>query len=159
MALVALAASGGADGARAVALLERRLNQGPARRAKGVLAMAVLGLGALGLGFCPACPARCGTAGGSDRRDPSGATQSGVVDHVAARVARGLRDGLAEGRRQVGRIVGRDTLLDGPAISRAAIESAAENLSDVVIAPLVWYLIGGLPGLFCSTRSPIPPTA
>jgi adenosylcobinamide-phosphate synthase len=44
--------------------------------------------------------------------------------------------------------VGRDTAtMDEPAVSRAAIESAAENLSDGVIAPAFWFLIGGLPGL------------
>ncbi|MDO9499073.1 cobalamin biosynthesis protein, partial [Falsiroseomonas sp.] len=35
--------------------------------------------------------------------------------------------------------------LDEPAVARAAIESAAENLSDGVIAPAFWFLIGGLP--------------
>lgn len=48
----------------------------------------------------------------------------------------------------VARIVGRDTAtMDAPAVARAAIESAAENLSDGVIAPLFWYLVAGLPGL------------
>ncbi|PRD40099.1 UNVERIFIED_CONTAM: cobD [Trichonephila clavipes] len=37
--------------------------------------------------------------------------------------------------------------MDAPAVARAAIESAAENLSDGVIAPLFWYLVAGLPGL------------
>lgn len=63
-------------------------------------------------------------------------------------MADGLRQSLAEGRRKVALIVGRDTAaMDAPAISRAAIESAAENLSDGVIAPLFWYLVAGLPGL------------
>ena len=45
-------------------------------------------------------------------------------------------------------IVGRDTAaMDEAAVSRAAIESAAENFSDGVIAPAFWFLIGGLPGL------------
>jgi adenosylcobinamide-phosphate synthase len=45
-------------------------------------------------------------------------------------------------------IVGRDTAdLDQPAVARAAIESAAENLSDGVIAPALWFLVFGLPGL------------
>jgi len=34
-------------------------------------------------------------------------------------------------------------------VSRAAIESAAENLSDGVIAPLFWFLLLGLPGIVC----------
>ena len=130
---------------RAVGLLDRRWNRGPARRLKGVAAMACLGLAAMALGMAL-------------QALPDGGViealvvaillaQRSLVDHVAA-VARGLRDGLPEGRRQVARIVGRDTAaMDAPAIARAAIESAAENLSDGVIAPLVWYLIGGLPGL------------
>jgi adenosylcobinamide-phosphate synthase len=35
--------------------------------------------------------------------------------------------------------------MDDPAIARSAIESAAENLSDGIIAPAFWFLIGGLP--------------
>ena len=37
--------------------------------------------------------------------------------------------------------------MDGPAVARAAIESGAENLSDGVIAPAFWFLIGGLPAM------------
>jgi adenosylcobinamide-phosphate synthase len=45
-------------------------------------------------------------------------------------------------------IVGRDTAaMDGPAVSRAAIESAAENFSDGVVAPAFWMLVAGLPGI------------
>ena len=45
-------------------------------------------------------------------------------------------------------IVGRNTAsMDQAAITRAAIESAAENFSDGVIAPLFWYLVAGLPGI------------
>ncbi len=61
-------------------------------------------------------------------------------------VAAGLRSGLAEGRRQIAKIVGRDPdTLDEPAVARAAIESLAENLSDGVVAPLLFAAIGGLP--------------
>src|SRR5258708_24323514 len=46
-------------------------------------------------------------------------------------------------------IVGRDTQnLDEAGVSRAAIESLAENFSDGVVAPLVWLLLAGLPGVF-----------
>ena len=73
--------------------------------------------------------------------------QKSLVDHVRA-VARGLRHSLAEGRRAVAMIVGRDTAqMTGADISRAAIESAAENLSDGVVAPVFWYLVLGLPGI------------
>jgi adenosylcobinamide-phosphate synthase len=55
---------------------------------------------------------------------------------------------LGDGRRAVAQIVGRDTAAMQPSdVARGAIESAAENLSDGVIAPAFWFLIGGLPGL------------
>ncbi|MFW8585380.1 adenosylcobinamide-phosphate synthase CbiB [Rhizobium beringeri] len=75
--------------------------------------------------------------------------QKSLADHVAA-VAAGLRDeGLAGGRAAVSRIVGRDPeTLDEPAVCRAAIESLAENFSDGVVAPALWYAVFGLPGLF-----------
>jgi len=63
-------------------------------------------------------------------------------------VAKSLDIGLDEGRKQVSHIVGRDTKsLDEHEISRAAIESLAENSSDGVIAPLFWLVLFGLPGI------------
>jgi adenosylcobinamide-phosphate synthase len=75
--------------------------------------------------------------------------QKSLIDHVAA-VANGLRHGgLESGRKAVSMIVGRDPqTLDEGGVSRAAIESLAENSSDGVIAPAFWLLVGGLPGLF-----------
>jgi adenosylcobinamide-phosphate synthase len=56
--------------------------------------------------------------------------------------------GLAAGRAAVARIVGRDPdSLDEAGVARAAIESLAENFSDAVVAPVIWLLIGGLPGI------------
>ncbi|MGZ2483864.1 adenosylcobinamide-phosphate synthase [Rhizobium pisi] len=74
--------------------------------------------------------------------------QKSLADHVGA-VAAALRDeGLAGGRAAVSRIVGRDPeTLDEPAVCRAAIESLAENFSDGVVAPALWYAVFGLPGL------------
>lgn len=70
-----------------------------------------------------------------------------LIDHVQA-VADALRISLGDGRRSVAMIVGRDTKdMDSAAVSRAAIESAAENFSDGVIAPAFWFLVAGLPGL------------
>jgi adenosylcobinamide-phosphate synthase len=68
--------------------------------------------------------------------------------HVLA-VADGLdAEGLDGGRRAVAQIVGRDPdVLDESGVCRAAIESLAENFSDGVVAPVLWFLIGGLPGL------------
>ncbi|MBE1291823.1 MAG: cobalamin biosynthesis protein [Rhodobacteraceae bacterium] len=73
--------------------------------------------------------------------------QRSLVEHVQA-VGDALRQSLGDGRMMVGRIVSRDTkALDQSAVARSAIESGAENLSDGVIAPAFWFLIGGLPGL------------
>lgn len=65
-------------------------------------------------------------------------------DHAMA-VIKPLREGnVAAARQAVGRIVGRDTEnLNEHEITRATIETVAENLSDGVIAPLFWLLIGG----------------
>lgn len=55
---------------------------------------------------------------------------------------------LDEGRRQVARIVGRDTQsLSAQEVRQAALETLAENLSDGVIAPLFWYALLGVPGM------------
>lgn len=58
------------------------------------------------------------------------------------------KEGLEAGRRQLARIVGRDTAqLDAQQIRTAVLESLAENLSDGVVAPLCAYALGGVPGL------------
>ena len=74
--------------------------------------------------------------------------QGSLAQHVRA-VATGLTQSLDEGRAQVSRIVGRDPQsLDESGVSRAAIESVAENFSDGVVAPALFFLLFGLPGLF-----------
>jgi adenosylcobinamide-phosphate synthase len=71
----------------------------------------------------------------------------GLYEHVAA-VAAGLEHGLEHGRRAVAHVVGRDPAsLDAHGVARAAIESAAENFADGVIAPLFWGVLFGLPGM------------
>ena len=55
---------------------------------------------------------------------------------------------LDEGRKQVARIVGRDTSeLSAQEVRTAALETLAENLSDGVIAPLFWLALLGTPGM------------
>src|SRR5690606_7987743 len=73
--------------------------------------------------------------------------QRSLASHVAA-VAEALeREGIDAGRKAVSRIVGRDTAaLDEAGVSRAAIESLAENFSDGVVAPAFWLAVLGLPG-------------
>ncbi|MGF1446275.1 MAG: adenosylcobinamide-phosphate synthase CbiB [Pikeienuella sp.] len=130
---------------RLVAGLDAALNHGSARRAKGGLALALLllavGLPAWALGH----PALGGVA------ETIGAAillaQRSLVSHVRA-VAEALAVGLAEGRRAVAMIVGRDPdRLDEAGVARAAIESAAENFSDGVVAPAFWFAVAGLPGI------------
>ena len=74
--------------------------------------------------------------------------QNSLYRHVAA-VRDGLKnDGLAGGRKAVAMIVGRDPeQLDESGVSRAAIESCAENFSDGIVAPAFWFAVLGLPGL------------
>jgi adenosylcobinamide-phosphate synthase len=130
---------------RAVGWLDARLNTGENRKAKGVLALLVMVFGA-------------GLTGAVISAIPDGGllevlaaaillAQRSLVDHVRA-VGDALRLSLADGRRRVARIVGRDTsALDEAGVARAAIESAAENLGDGVVAPALAFLVFGLPGL------------
>ncbi|QDL92015.1 cobalamin biosynthesis protein [Paroceanicella profunda] len=130
---------------RALARAETALNHGPARRARGVAVVLGLGAAAALLGGLIAALPDAGLL-----EAVAAATllaQRSLADHVSA-VAGALARSLPEGRLAVSRIVGRDvTALDGPGVARAAIESAAENFSDGVIAPAVWFLLLGLPGL------------
>ncbi|PTX57513.1 adenosylcobinamide-phosphate synthase [Litoreibacter ponti] len=128
---------------RLISFGEARLNRGANRRAKGVGLIVALVAGAviLGLGLSALGPlveivvAAILLA------------QRSLSDHVVD-VARGLRRSLEEGRRMVARIVGRDVeALDASGVARSAIESAAENLSDGVIAPIFWFVVAGLPGM------------
>jgi adenosylcobinamide-phosphate synthase len=55
---------------------------------------------------------------------------------------------LAAARRRLPNLCGRDPeRLDQFGLSRAAVESVAENTSDAVVAPLVWGAVAGVPGL------------
>lgn len=130
---------------RAIARADRRFNRGTARRAKGAAAMAGLAAAAAALGWGLAAVPDAGLI------EVAVAAvllaQRSLADHVRA-VARALRLSVADGRLMVARIVGRDTAaMEGPDVARAAIESAAENLSDGVVAPAFWFLVAGLPGL------------
>ena len=130
---------------RGVGFLDRLMNAGEARKAKGILALVVLVGVAGGVGWLIAA-----APDGGILEILAAAillAQRSLCDHVAA-VARALRMSLPEGRRAVAMIVGRDTAaLDEAGVTRAAIESAAENLSDGVVAPAFWFLVAGLPGM------------
>ena len=128
---------------RVVGWLEQKLNSGNARRAKGVLAAVLLTAMAAVLGLI------LGQLGAVAEIIVAAIllAQRSLVQHVQT-VADALRRSIPEGRNAVAQIVSRDTSEMTPAqISRSAIESASENLSDGVIAPAFWFLIAGLPGL------------
>lgn len=74
--------------------------------------------------------------------------QNSLYRHVARVRAAFDSGGLMAARAAVSRIVGRDPQsLDAGGVSRAAIESCAENFSDGVVAPIFWLVLLGLPGL------------
>ncbi len=128
---------------RAVGWCDARFNTGSMKRAKGILAIAGLVLTAALIGFCL-------SLFGWPLEILAVAillAQRSLVDHVRA-AADGLRQSLSEGRRAVAMIVSRDTdQMPAEGVARSAIESAAENLSDGVIAPAFWFAVAGLPGL------------
>lgn len=128
-----------------IARLEKALNRGQARVARGVLAsllvIAAALVPALWLGWL------LGPVWSGILAWPLVASRS-MYQHVAA-VALPLAQGdLAAARQATAMIVGRDvSRADAPALSRAALESLAENTSDGVVAPLFWAVIFGLPGI------------
>lgn len=138
---------------RAIAALEARLlTEGLAESAKRRRGVVLLGLvlgGALAVGLALQQGLRALPGGWLLEGVAMGVllAQRSLVQHVRM-VALGLERGLAEGRRAVARIVGRDPeRLDAHGVGRAAVESLAENLADGVVAPLFWGLVGGLPGM------------
>ncbi len=130
---------------RLIGWADRRFNEGRKRKLRGVAVIAVLTVAAWLAGvMIAALP-----LGGLLEVLAAAVllAQRSLVDHVRA-VADGLRLSLASGRQAVALIVSRDTgAMDEAAVARSAIESAAENLSDGVIAPAFWFLLLGLPGL------------
>jgi adenosylcobinamide-phosphate synthase len=58
------------------------------------------------------------------------------------------RDDVEAARLLLPSLCGRDpALLDGPGLTRAALESVAENTSDAQVAPLLWAAVGGTPAV------------
>ena len=69
-----------------------------------------------------------------------------LQDEVLA-VERATAVSLAAGRQRLSGIVGRETaLLTLSEVRESALESLAENLNDSFVAPLFWFVLGGLPG-------------
>ena len=140
---------------RAIAFFDRKLNRESrsetSRRERGIVTVIVLVGSATLLGLVIEQICRGSLIGAAFETMLIGVlvAQRSLYEHVAA-VAVGLKSGgLAGGRGAVRHIVGRDLMnLDEHGVARAAIESLAENFSDGVVAPIFWYLLLGLPGLF-----------
>lgn len=140
---------------RAIAFFDRRLNREirseAARRIRGIVTVvALVGFAAaLGLAIQTLCHGSFAGAIVEILLIAVLVAQRSLYQHVAE-VALALdRGGVAAGREAVRHIVGRDPKsLDAYGIARAAIESLAENFGDAVVAPVFWYLLLGLPGLF-----------
>lgn len=139
---------------RGVGWLDRRLNRleldETRRRARGVAAIAIVTAAAAGAGALIASS----LAGLPYGVLVEGAiasvflAQNSLHTHVAA-VGKAFRiGGLGAAQQAVAMIVGRDPKrLDEAGVSRAAIESCAENFADAVVAPAFWGVALGLPGL------------
>ena len=128
---------------KAIAFCEHRLNHGSRRKLKGALMSIALIAATYAVGliinrqlsvvnFIIVFYCLAGTT---------------LIREVRA-VFLALDRSLEEGRKQVARIVGRDTSeLTAQEVRTAALETLAENLSDGVIAPLFWFAVLGVPGM------------
>ena len=136
---------------KAIAFFEHRLNRGEGRFLKGMLVSCLLVAGVYGLTAWLLRQAALFSPGLLLALQVllifyclAGTTLVREVRMVFLAVDRSLE----EGRRQVSRIVGRDTSgLSAQEVRTAALETLAENLSDGVVAPLFWYLLLGVPGM------------
>ena len=136
---------------KAIAWFERLLNKGRGRRVKGIITALLL------IGFVYAAMFfLLRWIDGVDKYAGM-AVKAILVFYCLAgttlirevkKVFEAVDRSLEEGRRQVARIVGRDTSeLSEQEVRIAALETLAENLSDGVVAPVFWYAILGVPGM------------
>lgn len=144
-----------------IAMLERRLNKGSRRRAKGA-AVAVVSI-AMTFGIIKLLELILSPQPSFNPQLVAALHSSLFIFHSSLiffclagttlrrevrMVFAALDRSLDEGRRQVSRIVGRDTsALSAQEVRTAALETLAENLSDGVVAPLFWLCLLGVPGM------------
>ena len=136
---------------RAISAGEKQFNRGENRADKGALMSLCLVVGVYGI-----CKQLIDWATGVNPILSGVLTAVGVfyflsgttlIREVKA-VFEAVDRSTEEGRKQVARIVGRDTAhLSPQEIRAAALETLAENLSDGVIAPMFWFALLGLPGM------------
>jgi adenosylcobinamide-phosphate synthase len=139
---------------RAIAALDRALNRerwSPARRMLfGITTILLIVIASLLLGYAIEAIIPRGITGNIALGLLASTliAQKSLYQHVARVHAAFNTGGLAAARDAVSLIVGRDPhSLDESGVSRAAIESCAENFSDGVVAPTLWLALLGLPGL------------
>ena len=136
---------------KAIAWFERLLNKGRGRRVKGIITALLL------IGFVYAAMFfLLRWIDGVDKYAGM-AVKAILVFYCLAgttlirevkKVFEAVDCSLEGGRKQVARIVGRDTSeLSEQEVRIAALETLAENLSDGVVAPVFWYGILGVPGM------------
>jgi adenosylcobinamide-phosphate synthase len=140
---------------RMIAFFDRKLNREirseGSRQGRGIVTVVVLVGAAAALGAVVARLCRGSVAGAAVEVWLIAilVAQRSLYEHVAAVAGALARGGVEAGRDAVRHIVGREPAsLDAHGVARAAIESLAENFNDGVVAPVFWYLVLGLPGLF-----------
>jgi len=124
---------------------DKALNAAPGQKAKGFVVLGVLVIGAGAVGWALSALPDYGVI--EAVVVAVFLAHKSLVQHVM-NVAKALDQNLPSGRKEVAKIVGRTTdQMQAGDVVRGAIESAAENFSDGVIAPALWYLAFGLPGV------------
>lgn len=145
-----------------IAAGERWLNKGRGRLTKGLLLTAVLCGGVYAGCYYLLDVVGASGRGASGRMSPRALgfyllSSAGVFFALANRSLLGEgqevfdaleKGGLEAGRRRLSWIVGRDTRqLTAKQVRIAVLESMSENLSDGVVAPLLFYVLGGVPAM------------
>jgi adenosylcobinamide-phosphate synthase len=136
---------------KAIAFCENRLNKGNHRKLKGALTAIFLIAATFALTWflrsqCSIFNVQCSIA--FDAIIIFYCLAGTTLIREVRAVFMALDCSLDEGRKQVARIVGRDTSeLSAQEVRTAALETLAENLSDGVIAPLFWLALLGTPGM------------
>lgn len=132
-----------------IAAMDGRWNRAPLARTAGTITAIALVMtgGTVGLLIERMASGRVGTIA-IILIATTGLAQRSLHDHLAA-VIRPLAEGDgAAARNALSGIVGRDTAtLDAPGMAAAATETLAESFCDGIVAPALWFLILGLPGL------------
>lgn len=135
---------------KGLTFLERTLNRGRFRRLTGSIVVLIITIITLGLTFVLTCLAyeihRVVGIGVESLLIATTIATKGLAE-AANEVYRPLVSGdLLTARRNLSMIVGRDTeQLVEEEMTRATVETIAENTSDGITAPLFWALIGGAP--------------